>query len=575
MTTGLVSSFFCVKHVRLVTLVVYFSAIVIQPVDADAFRGSDWAPSSSWEAVDPESEKALLTEIEESLGSDHRHDTEHRLATVSPVLGPTFAAMPKNEYGNLGHTAVRYTLHRYFVQQHGWFVRGLEPRGESWNASSPVEILKDHAPVYVQGLFEKRLGGRGFGLHEVAVLAATLENFMREVAVTRLSAAYRVHRLPLDSKVEVEVVDEVIDTFMASYVVAQDIAKMSPGEAVTLRKQILDVYPPWLGLQQFIRDIRLEVGRSFTEWNFANVAAVVTAIEDRYWRYQDQQCQAVKDQLLRIEEPGTGCVRLSKFFHSHLHEGVWQFGESANYLEELGALDTADPKDARIIVANYVTGPNNCAATSSNHMVCCRNECEGFLSLIEQKLARPDATPEEIVAVVAEFPPSTQGAKRSVAVSSLLRLHDVAQSYGGKVPLHGRLFAQWMHFAFPQECPYPHVSGKTRPLGLDDFFASGRDPFATSDEITKTALPKSFQEDGSDIRGSCTQWSHEEENPFIPRYADSSASALENDADVWFTVRCVAGITMLASFAITLLRVCRSVRAFTGVKPSPKSAMLV
>jgi len=434
--TSLGSSLFSLNHVCFVTIVigVYFSSTFIQSVDADTFRGRDWAPSSSWEAVSPESEKSLLAEIEESLGSDHRHDTEHRLETVSALLRPTFAAMPKNEYGNLGHTAVRYALHRYFVQRHGWFVRGLEPRGESWNASSPVEILKDHAPEFVQGLFEKRLSGRGFGLHEVAVLAATLENFMREVAVKRLAAAYRVHRLPLDSKVEVEVVDEVIDTFMASYVVARDIAKMTPGEAITLRKQILDVYPPWLRLQQFNRDNRLMVGLTFTEWNFANVAAVVTAIEDRYWRFQDQQCQALKDQLLRIEEPGTGCVRLSKFFHSYLHEGVWQFGESGDYLQELGALDMADPKDARIIVPNYVTGPNNCAATSSNHMVCCRNECEGFLSLLEQKLATPDATPEEIVAVVAEFPPSTQGTKRSVPVSSLLRLHDVAQSHGGKVP---------------------------------------------------------------------------------------------------------------------------------------------
>merc|ERR550537_644654 len=27
------------------------------------------------------------------------------------------------------------------------------------------------------------------------------------------------------------------------------------------------------------------------------------------------------------------------------------------------------------------------------------------------------------------------------------------------IPLHGRLFAQWLHYAFPHECPYPHMSG--------------------------------------------------------------------------------------------------------------------
>merc|ERR1712203_151284 len=32
-----------------------------------------------------------------------------------------------------------------------------------------------------------------------------------------------------------------------------------------------------------------------------------------------------------------------------------------------------------------------------------------------------------------------------------------ATRHGGHVPIHGRLFAQWMHFAFPLECPYPQV----------------------------------------------------------------------------------------------------------------------
>jgi len=37
------------------------------------------------------------------------------------------------------------------------------------------------------------------------------------------------------------------------------------------------------------------------------------------------------------------------------------------------------------------------------------------------------------------------------------KLYEVAARHGGRVPLHGRLFAQWMHFAFPLECPYPQV----------------------------------------------------------------------------------------------------------------------
>jgi hypothetical protein len=35
------------------------------------------------------------------------------------------------------------------------------------------------------------------------------------------------------------------------------------------------------------------------------------------------------------------------------------------------------------------------------------------------------------------------------------RLDEIAGRHGGRVPLHSRLFAQWMHYAFPNECPYP------------------------------------------------------------------------------------------------------------------------
>jgi len=36
--------------------------------------------------------------------------------------------------------------------------------------------------------------------------------------------------------------------------------------------------------------------------------------------------------------------------------------------------------------------------------------------------------------------------------------------HSGQVPLHGRLFAQWMHHAYPRECPFPHVSGSVKPM---------------------------------------------------------------------------------------------------------------
>merc|ERR1719387_1072567 len=35
------------------------------------------------------------------------------------------------------------------------------------------------------------------------------------------------------------------------------------------------------------------------------------------------------------------------------------------------------------------------------------------------------------------------------------KLEEIAAKGNGRVPLHGRLFSQWLHYAFPYECPYP------------------------------------------------------------------------------------------------------------------------
>ena len=43
-------------------------------------------------------------------------------------------------------------------------------------------------PSYVQDLFEKRLQGRGLHLHELAVLAATVEHLVHNEALSKLGA---------------------------------------------------------------------------------------------------------------------------------------------------------------------------------------------------------------------------------------------------------------------------------------------------------------------------------------------------------------------------------------------------
>merc|ERR1719498_1103405 len=82
---------------------------------------------------------------------------------------------------------------------------------------------------------------------------------------------------------------------------------------------------------------------------------------------------------------------------------------------------------------------------------------------------------------------SIEGGKVSDALRS--RLEEVAAVNNGKVPLHGRLLAQWLHFVFPRDCPFPHLAGTVNPQTPMKFEeAVGEDATTASDEEVEQFL---------------------------------------------------------------------------------------
>jgi len=432
---------------------------------------------------------SLLAEVEGTFGDGA---ASSRLKQIEAALAPIYAALPKNEKGFLGHATVRYALHRLFVQRHGWFIKGLHDAGGHRNSTSGAGLLKEQVPAYIQDLFEQRLGGRGFGLHELGVLAATIEHLVHSEAIKRLGHAFKVHSyLPTSVMSQIEA-DEVLDTYMTSYILGEDLSNMTLEEALEIKAEMPEVYMAWNETKQFVRDTRHNVAESDAsaeqkasgELDFSLVARTAERIGERFGNFQDQECQQIKASLVTIEQPGTGRVRLSDFYRPAM-DGQWQFQESVAYLRQLGALDESDPAKPSVIIANYISSPSNCIASSSFYSVCCMDECEGLLSHLEQKIAAPQATSTQIATLVSELSSSSVSAPRKLSPSLLERLGEIAAGHEGTVPLHGRLFAQWMHHAFPRECPYPHVSGTTNPQTPDEWLeATGEETTATDEEMT-------------------------------------------------------------------------------------------
>jgi len=462
----------------------------------------------------------LQRQFQEAFGGNARAGGGS-LDAVERSLAQMHAALPKNDNGRLAPSVVRYALHRYFAGRHGWLIRGLEPAGGNWSSSSPTAVAQDRVPSYLQEQYEQRLGSRGLNLRELAVLASTLEQVVHEASLGWLEAAYRVLQIPTTGRVAAEQVGEALSLYMMMFVTGEDMLGTNQSEVLAVRKEIYDIYPAWDETRLWLRDVeqsvahgQRSVGNPFVggALAFEEVGRIVDDVHDRYGKWQNAECMDMKERLLALEDTrGSGRVSLARFY-SGRDSAEWQFSESVDYLRQLGALDESDPKRLRVIVPNYIGGANNCLASAGLYDVCCISECEALMAELERGVAAPAAPASQVASVVSQISSSSVDAPRNLTGALLSRLDEVASRNGGRVPLHGRLFAQWMHHAFPNECPYPHVSGSTAPKRPDEWMAERRaDPMATADERSQHTEGAAASRPASEDREPLLQWDAEEE----------------------------------------------------------------
>mmetsp|Transcript_10701 Transcript_10701/g.20107 ORF Transcript_10701/g.20107 Transcript_10701/m.20107 type:complete len:551 (-) Transcript_10701:46-1698(-) len=456
------------------------------------------------EAPVPQPKQAIIADLKDVMKAASIQSTEARIASLQEALRDTFAALPKNSRGAVRPPAARYALHRLFVQRHGWQFHGLEPRGETWDSSSPTIALGNRVPEDVVSLFESRLTDHGLDLHDLAVMAAMLENMVHTEADVRLSAALHAQKKTKRPLLNTTEASLVLETYMASFVLGADMKHLQPENMLQKLAEVPEQYPTWPATQTFLQDTRDDMAPGKQDLSFADLSEVVAAVGERYGRWQSHECAALKDELLQSEErPNTGRVRLSDFYGMALHGGKWQFSESVSYLRQLGALDESDPEVIRVIVPNYILGPSNCIASSGYYAVCCIDECDAHLTGLEQVLKSHEASSEAILAAV----------NRSIAPSLAKRLREIGDHHGGMVPLHGRLFAQWLHHLFPRDCPYPHMSGTTSPLRPEIFEEEmGQSVGASEDEMIQHVQSATWKKPPAHEDGMCSSmWTMEEE----------------------------------------------------------------
>merc|ERR1719379_3057076 len=479
------------------------------------------------EKVPEELKRRLLGEIEAVLGSEHRDGAETRFAPIENMLRPTFDAMPKNSFGKLDHAGVRYVLHRLFVQRHRWVINGQGSGDVASGSVLPAQALQNRVPEIVQELFEQRTSIHGSSLHEVALLAATLEHLVKNELSEKLGGVYKARNVSVNNSITEMQAEDFISLYMMGFIRGLDMNELSLDQVAWVEENINQLYPPWLATRQFLQKITREVAPNTAQLSFTDVAGIVAEIGDRFAEWQDSQCHVMKNMLLEIEDGGSGRVKLGDFYGAAINKGWYQFTETINYLRQIGTLDESDSSNPRVIIPNYVSGLSNCIARTQYYSVCCLDDCEPLFYKLEQELGKPEPTPAEVIAIVEKMPSATVTANRQISTQLRSRLNEIAQHHNGVIPMHGRLFAQWMHLVYPRECNYPHLSGTTYRKTMEEWEKeTGERSGSTLDELYDWAERLAEEErlkqnsspaasvspsDGGKLEGEFGMWTMDEE----------------------------------------------------------------
>merc|ERR1740121_1697337 len=289
------------------------------------------------------------------------------------------------------------------------------------------------------------------------------------------------------------------------------------------REQLDELVPHWQAISgmvagsvtslEFSRQKAPRPGEAHTtfqgRYSFEDALEVAGDIGRNFAFFWDSQCQAIKAHLVGMDTEGAGRVRLPDFYGAN-KDGEWRFGESEEYLRELGSLDESSSwRGKQVIVPNYMQAVSNCIVTRPHYLVCCINECEEMMGYVESAVGAPVASVEELLLVAGRLTNGDDD-RAKIDASLISQLHRIADTHGGKVPLHGRLFAQWLHYAFPRDCPFPQKAGTAVDLSPMQYGES----FAVSEEEVMAATETDFKAaelNTSIDQWQMSQWSEEEE----------------------------------------------------------------
>jgi len=524
----------------------------------------------------------------EALGCGGHVAEEHLMAIEEQIL-PMWRTLPKVAGDRVERRSLRYLVHRHFNRKSALHIRGFEPTRPA-NASGwgDADILSQRVPAYVESVLESRHKlERGFSLRDAAIMVATLEQLVFDSEGALLEKVYKEQFKPMTRSLSKQGLVQVLEAYMVHWMMSDD--QDTVRVLLANRSLLMDVLPHWQNLVGFLQgetkaldfkrqqtphaalaDASARRGHNAMEerYSFDDAHGIIGGITKSFASYWESECASMKEALIAMDTRHTGRVPLSRFYGSAL-DTEWRFGESESYLRELGALDETNSwVGKQVIIPNYIQAASNCIVSAPHYLVCCVNDCEGLLGEIEEAVGAPVAEPSELLAIVGNL--SSQATlsddpPRDLKGSLTSQLEQIAAAHGGRVPLHGRLFAQWLHYAFPRECAFPHKAGTAVALTPNEF---GSSYIAKEEDMKQHASAVNASNFSTMVFGEeqlhwMSQWSAEEE--LIADYTGSGLRAPWETSG--YITRC-GGALLLVAALLGVVGSGRKAGAAAGLLPT-------
>jgi hypothetical protein len=412
-------------------------------------------------------------------------------------------------------------------------------------------MLQSKLPGYIRSVLEDRFALQGFSLDAVVALVATVERMAFDEVVRGVELAYYLNEADRYQAVSKDELTEIISSFL--------IVEMLEGtenktKHIKEKKRIHRRYPHWgttilfltdtIGGDLFQRRASLNPFTSKEVFSFEDAARISERISEEFGSWSNHECHEMKEMLMEMDVYGTGRVRLSEFY-SYSKDGAWQFLEPSEQLRQGGALDESSSwMGPQVMIPNYINAMSNCITSQPYYQICCLNECDLVFQQLESQIAAPSTTTSEVIRTLEN------GIYAPTNISALdrERLAEIARVNHGQVPIYGRLFARWLHFVYPQECPYPHAEGVVTPMTQREWkeLVGAKAESATDDEIAQH-LGSDFARRAPAPDAGASMWSLEES------LLDSSTPSDLAASPIWALLRIAVQIGMLAGF-VSLLR---------------------